>query len=154
MGWSAFRKTGLTFHNPNRSIKGYTLFNPSADDGLYLINMAGQIVAHWVFEDISPSSAIFLENGNLLVSGTEHEFSERAKKIAPDDYSDMELHFTRLGGGYTTLREYDFEGNLVWSYNNRAIHHDFHLCENGDILLPEWVLLEPEVAKKVRGGYR
>ena len=154
MGWSAFRKTGLTFHNPNSTVKGYTLFVQSADNHIYLLNMDGKIVEQWQFPGFNPSSAILLDNGNLLISGTETEFAQQAKQIEPDDFSNLDYHLTRLGGGYTTLREYDFDGNLIWSYDNRAIHHDFHVCENGDILLPEWVVLEPEFAKQVRGGYR
>ena len=35
MGWSPFRKTGLTFHMPSASVKGYTLVTPMGGDANY-----------------------------------------------------------------------------------------------------------------------
>ena len=66
MGWSAYRKNGLTHHNPNLSIKGYTLFTPVAFPDLFLIDIDGRIVNSWQFDGLSVSLARLLKNGNLL----------------------------------------------------------------------------------------
>ncbi len=73
MGWSGFRRTGLTFHNPNQSVKGYTLFVPGGADDVYIIDMNGRIVKTWHFTDIDPSLAKLggvqhLPLGNVLIS--------------------------------------------------------------------------------------
>jgi hypothetical protein len=154
MGWSAFRQTGLTFHNPNQSVKGYTLFVPTRAEDVYLIDMAGQIVKTWRFDDVEPGLPKLLSNGHLLLSCTDKATAARARQLEKDDYSDLELLALRLGGGYNTLREYDFEGNLLWSYSTATMHHDFHLCPNGDILAPHWEVMPDEAAKKVRGGVK
>jgi hypothetical protein len=155
MGWSAYRKTGLTYHNPNKSFKGFTLLSPPGSESAVLINMAGQIVKRWHFSDFRPGFGKLLPSGNLMITGSDPELVKQAR--AADEktlLANLVLRLRRLGGGYTMLREYDFEGNLLWSYDNSAIHHDFHVKENGHILLPEWVVLPEEVAKQVRGGIR
>ena len=154
MGWSPFRQTGLTFHNPNQSIKGYTLFTPIHAEDIYLIDMSGQIVKTWRFEDIEPGLPKLLPNGHLMLSGTDKETAARARQLEKEDYSDLELLALRLGGAYNSLREYDFEGNLLWSYRTATMHHDFHICDNGDILMPHWEVMPSEAAKKVQGGFK
>ena len=47
MGWSPFRKTGLTHHTPAQTVKGYTLVTPVNGDSTYLIDMAGRIAQRW-----------------------------------------------------------------------------------------------------------
>ena len=156
MGWSPFRNTGLTHHNPSLSVKGYTLFVQSAGDSAYLLNIAGQVVQRWLFDDFAPSHAQLLPSGSLLVAGTDHETRKRSQATREKEAIDLdpELRLTRLGGGYTTLREYDFDGNLLWTYNNPRMHHDFYHKENGNLLLPLWVELPDELARQVRGGLR
>ena len=155
MGWSAYRKTGLTYHNPNKSFKGFTLLSPPGTQSGLLINMEGKVVKRWQFDDFRPGFGKLLPSGNLMITGSDPELLKQAK--AADEatlLANLPLRLRKLGGGYTILREYDFEGNLLWSYDNPAIHHDFHVKENGNILLPEWVPLAEELAKEVRGGMR
>lgn len=154
MGWSAFRKNGLTHHNPNLSVKGYTLFTPVSFPDLHLIDIQGRVVKSWQFEGLSVSLAKFLPNGNLLLSGVPQEDRDQANEHPEDDYSNPDLVCFQLGGLYTTLREYDWEGNLVWQYDQPRMHHDFHIFDNGDLLFPQWVVLPKEIASKVEGGYR
>jgi outer membrane protein assembly factor BamB len=155
MGWSAYRKTGLTYHNPNKSFKGFTLLSPPGSDSAVLINMAGQVVKRWQFSDFRPGFGKLLPSGNLMITGSDPELLKQAREADEKTLlADLALRLRRLGGGYTILREYDFEGNLLWAYNNPAIHHDFHVKENGNILLPEWVPLPEDLAKQVRGGIR
>ena len=154
MGWTTYRKTGLTHHNPGMSVRGYTLFAQAYRPDLYLLNAAGQIVKVWHFDDLNIGHAKLLPNGNILLAGTEHGRLKEAEESDHNDFSDFDTHVLRLGGAETCLREIDFEGNIVWEYKNRRIHHDFYLCDNDDILFPEFVSLDPDFAKTVRGGSR
>ncbi|MEM7028414.1 MAG: aryl-sulfate sulfotransferase [Chloroflexota bacterium] len=155
MGWSAYRKTGLTYHNPHKSFKGFTLFSPPGSNSTVLINMAGQVVKQWQFDDFRPGFGKLLPSGNLMVTGSDPALVEQSKEVDEETMeNDLAIRLRNLGGGYTILREYDFDGNLLWSYDNPAIHHDFHLKENGHILFPEWVALSDDFAKNVRGGIR
>ena len=72
MGWSPFRKTGLTFHQPAQSVKGYTLVTPIAGDSTYLLNMSGQIVHRWRHPAMRAFYAKLLEDGKLLAMGTDN----------------------------------------------------------------------------------
>ena len=155
MGWSAYRKTGLTYHNPNKSFKGFTLLSPPGTSSALLINMDGKVVKRWQFDDFRPGFGKLLPSGNLMITGSDPELLKQAKDADEETLlANLPLRLRKLGGGYTILREYDFEGNLLWSYDNPAIHHDFHVKENGNILLPEWVLLPEDFAKQVRGGMK
>ncbi len=154
MGWSAFRKNGLTHHNLNLSIKGYTIFCANDSKDVILLDMQGRIAKLWHFDDFWGGLVKLHPNGNLLIAGVTTEARTKANALAKDDYSDPDLRCLRIGGGMNTLREYGWGGNLIWSYDNLRMHHDFHLCDNGDFLFPEWVVLPEEVAQKVEGGYR
>ena len=52
MGWSTYRKPGLTHHYSARSWKGYTLVTATAGDATYLLSMDGQIVHRWYYPDL------------------------------------------------------------------------------------------------------
>ena len=99
---------GLLRNEPG-SFPGYTLFNRSSGDTIYLIDNAGLVVHQWHLADIA-GSAKLLENGNLLVSG----------------------YGGRRGGG---VREIDPAGQVVWQYEHRGQHHDFLKMPNGNVLL-------------------
>ncbi len=155
MGWSAFRKTGLRFHNPNLSVKGYTLFTPMMGDSVYLIDMAGLVVKQWRFDDFIPDHAKLLASGNLLVSGKTKADAQRQVELKEEDYPhNLDLHFFRLGGGYSELREYSPKGELTWSFREIGIHHDFIIKDNGNLLIPQWVILPADIARKVKGGIK
>ena len=154
MGWSVNRPTGLTFHIPGSSTKGYTLLTPSGDRSAYLIDMEGRVVHRWTFETIDPGYGRLLDNGNLLMSG-----SDVTLPLPPDDEPTkppppFERHITRLGGYKTILQEVDWDGNVVWEYHNLAQHHDFVRLANGNTMVPVWVELSEKLHRAVRGGRR
>ena len=152
MGWSPFRKTGLTHHTPAQTVKGYTLVTPVNGDSTYLIDMAGRIVQRWHFSDLRVFYGRLLPTGNLLVLGTDSSMAR--PEIPAGTTPRFEVNIQRLGGSATPLRELDWEGNVVWEHANPAIHHDFVRLPNGNTLFPEWVELPAELARAVRGGYR
>lgn len=154
MGWSVNRPSGLTYHRPGLSTKGYTLLTPHGDTSAYLIDMAGRVVHRWVFEGIKPGYGRLLSNGNLMMTGSDVNLprppADEPTKAPPE----FALHVTRLGGYHTTIVEVDWDSNVVWEYENRFQHHDFYRFENGNTMVPEWVELPEDLHRKVRGGYR
>lgn len=154
MGWSVNRATGLTWHRAAMSTKGYTLVTPSNDKAAYLIDIDGRIVHRWTFDTIDPGYGRLLDNGNLLMSGSDVDLPDPPEDEPTKAPPPFELHVTRLGGYKTTLLEVDWDGKVVWSYENRAQHHDFVRLATGNTIVPEWVELSEELHKKVRGGYK
>ncbi|HIG43776.1 MAG: aryl-sulfate sulfotransferase [bacterium] len=154
MGWSINRPTGLTFHNPGLSTKGYTLLTPHGDQSTYLIDMDGRVVHRWLFSHIHPGYGRLLENGNLLMTGSDVNLATPPKDEPTKAPLPFEQHVTRLGGYHTTLCEMNWQGNIVWEYENRSQHHDFYRFENGNTMVPEWVELPEDLHKKVRGGFK
>ena len=154
MGWSVNRATGLTFHRPDRSTKGYTLLTPHGDSCAYLIDLEGRVVHRWTFTHIKPGYGRLLANGNLLMTGADVNLPKPPKDEPTKAPPPFEQHITRFGGYHTTLCEVDWDGNVVWEYVNRAQHHDFCRLPNGNTLVPEWVELPDELHAKVKGGRR
>lgn len=152
MGWSVARPTGLTFHRPDLSAKGYTLLTPHGDDHAYLIDMGGRVVHRWTFGRIRPGYGRLLNNGNLLMTGSERDLPRRPNYEPTKPPPPFEEHIRRLGGYHTTLQEVDWDGNVVWQYDNKAQHHDFFRFPNGNTMVPEWVELPEALHKSVKGG--
>lgn len=91
--------TELLYWNKDKAFNGYTLF--AAHGRSYLIDMEGQLINEWRIG----TNPRFLENGNLL-------------DAMQDDPS-----------SFKGFQELDWEGNVVWSYEEtrpeHAPHHDF-----------------------------
>lgn len=154
MGWSVNRATGLTFHRPSLSTKGYTLVTPGYDDSAYLIDIDGRIVHRWRFDTIEPGYGRLLDNGNLLMSGSDVTLPDPPEDEPTKPPPPFEVHVTRLGGYKTTLHEVDWHGNVVWAYENRFQHHDFVRLPSGNTMVPVWIELDDHLHKAVRGGHR
>ena len=152
MGWSVNRPTGLTWHQPQLSTKGYTLFTPHGDTNAYLIDIEGRVVHRWHFTHIHPGYGRLLNNGNLLMTGSDINLPPAPKDEPTKAPPPFEQHITRLGGYHTTLVEMSWDGEVVWEYINKAQHHDFYRFENGNTMVPEWVELPADLHKRVKGG--
>lgn len=154
MGWSVNRPTGLTYHQPNLSTPGYTLFTPHGDDHAFLIDIDGRIVHRWKFTHVHPGYGRLLANGNLLMSGSDINLPDPPKDEPTKPPLPLEQHVTRLGGYHTTLLEMTWDGEIVWEYQNRFQHHDFFRFANGNTMVPEWVELPEDLHRKVKGGFK
>jgi hypothetical protein len=152
LGWSPFRKTGLTHHLASASFKGYTLVAPIAANATYLIDMAGRIVHRWHYPEWRGFNSQLLPNGRLLLMCSES--SRQPPVIEPGTVPAFDVNIRRIGGNATHLLELDWDGSVVWSYANQAIHHDYVRLPDGNTLLPEFIELPPDVARSVRGGHR
>lgn len=102
---------GLIFEDVNAEMAdGYTLFKPTSDQRVFLINNCGEVVNQWTFSGNNARNAYLLENGNLLQSS----------------------------GLQAEIR--DWNDNLLWSITYQdefgwRIHHDIEPLPNGNFLV-------------------
>lgn len=154
MGWSPYRATGLTYHRPAQSFKGYTLVTPTGGDSVFLLDMAGRVVHRWRFTDSRPGYAKLLPNGNLLLRGADPSLGPPPQARFDQPPPPFAQHIRRLGATASHVREVDWDGATVWEFTYTGIHHDVVRLPNGNTLMPLWVELAPELARRVRGGIR
>lgn len=105
---------------------GYTLYTPLSDTMTYLIDMDGALVHTWTSPYKAGATGQLTEAGHLL----------RLADVNNPTFSG--------GGSAGRLEEYDWDGNLVWSYDlstsTQCTHHEFQPLPNGNILLIVWNL--------------
>jgi hypothetical protein len=123
--FSQTKTMGLTKKVSGNLESGYVLFSPIGVDTTYLINKCGQKVHTWKTQ-YTPGLSVYLkENGHLLKAGT---------------YTDTVFGFAGGRGGM--IEEYDWDGNMVWSYkvfnDSLCQHHDIRPMPNGNILVLAW----------------
>lgn len=120
------------FQNDVRSFNGYTLFAPLHFTTTYLINNEGRLIQSWMSDFPPGSSAYLLENG-VLLRGADKKYNPK---------------FTGGLGG--RIEEYDWDGNIVWSFeyadDMNQLHHDIERLPNGNILMIAWEVKLPEEA--------
>jgi len=115
---------GLISSVPDRTWDGMTLFAPTMAKEAYLIDINGREVHQWNL-DYFPGQAVYLEHdGHLLATG-------------------MDTHRYFGGGGKGgVIQEYDWEGNVIWSFcyasSDVCQHHDVERMPNGNILIIAW----------------
>ncbi len=129
-----FPGRGVTYHDPGKSTAGYTLFAPIIFDTAFLIDLEGEVVHQWQLGKAGIGFCELLANGNLFII----EDSGDGPDMKPGK------------GGM--LREYDWDGNLVWEHHDSAQHHDARRLANGNTIYIAWELLDDATAKRVRGG--
>ena len=104
------------------TMPGYTLFSPNQNT--YLIDNCGKLVHSWISNYNTGGSLYLLEDGSLL----------RTCRMQSVVFS---------GGGIGgRVEKYDWDNNLIWSYNfhNNTYHHhhDIEPLPNGNILVLCW----------------
>lgn len=154
MGWSLFRKTGLTFHSAAQSFKGVTLVTPIGGDFAVLLDMDGRVVHRWRKPGFRLFQTRLLSGGTLLALCADASLPPAPQVPFDQPPPPFAEHIRRLGGHATHLLELDWDSGIVWEYHNRAIHHDFVRQPDGRTLLAEWVQVPEAIARGVRGGVR
>jgi len=105
---------------------GYTLFSPSSNTHIYLIDECGQMVNSWESQ-YRPGNAIYLSPDGYLY---------RAGRL-----DNQQIH---AGGAGGIIEKFNWEGELVWSYEYNSptyrAHHDFQVMPNGNVLILAWEL--------------
>jgi hypothetical protein len=131
-----FGPTGVTHSEPDRVFPGYTLFATLSGDELLLIDNGGQVVKRWRAPgNFKPYYAFIVpDSGNLLLRCTSGKET------------------WGFGGASGAVVELDWDGNVVWQYEHPTLHHDHCRLRNGNTLMLAWEVLEPDMAKRIRGG--
>lgn len=120
--------------NRKQSYPGFTLFPVSGPAETLLLNMSGRVVHSW---PVDVDRARLLPNCNLLVIhgskwGTSHEPWASMRHI---------------------VREYDWDGNIVWEYLAPDVaHHDIHRLADGDTIFLYRHMLPAELLQGVVEG--
>ena len=125
----------VTYHAPDKTYNGYTLFTPKGGSVAWLVDMEGRFVHCWETPYRPGEYGVLLPNGNLLYAG----------KIIPGPLNS-------LGGFGGVLVEADWDGNIIWKYEDSYMHHDFCRMDNGNTMVLRWVQIPDEITAKVRGG--
>ena len=122
---------GLTYTSPSVS-PGYTLFAPGGSRNTYLIDLQGRLIQRWTSTYFPGMAAYLLEDGHLL----------RSARVASANFQG--------GGTGGRVEEYDWAGNLVWSYTYSTTqhrqHHDSIKLPNGNVIMIAWELKSREEA--------
>jgi len=125
----------VTIHKRGKAYEGYTLFAPIGGKDVWLIDMQGRVIHHWDMPALPALHAVLLPNGNLLYAGR---------------LDDLPLADFEGAGGI--LLEVDWNGNVVWKYEDKYMHHTFYRMKNGNTLILKWVPVPSSIAAKVKGG--
>ena len=117
------------------ALDGYTLVAPLRSLKVHLVDMQGEPVHTWSTSMYAPGGGCYLEdNGHLLRCGRVNE--------------NPRFHGGGIGG---VIEEFDWDGNLVWTYDLKdeyqTQHHDMERLPNGDLLVIVWEHLSKEEAR-------
>lgn len=107
--------------NTGEAAPGYVLFNPANSTETFLIDRKGRVVHRWKGELSTLTSSYLLNNGHLVRLERDDDFPTFA-----------------AGGAAGRIREYDWDGNLIWDYEmaneKELLHHDIEIMPNGNVL--------------------
>ena len=121
-------------HRLEGATDGLTPFAPTLSPRIMLIDMEGTTVHEWGINGGSLNSCMMLPNGNLWTM-------DRCDHPTP----------MRIGAG-GLLREYDWDGNVVWEHIDPLQHHDSRRLPNGGAVYLAWELLDDNVAQQINSG--
>ena len=118
--------------NTDRDTPGYVLYEPSTSTFTYLIDKEGTVVHIWEAE-LNSMDSYLQPNGHLFRLERDENFPTFA-----------------AGGQAGRIREYDWDGNMVWDFKyyseTELTHHDFEVIPNGNILAISYEALTQEEA--------
>ncbi|MCD6600201.1 MAG: aryl-sulfate sulfotransferase, partial [Dehalococcoidia bacterium] len=125
----------VTIRKPGLTYNGYTLFSPLGGKDAWLVDMQGNVAHRWEMPYPPGLHGELLPNGNLLYAGRVNDAP------LPD--------FEGAGG---ILLEVDWNGNTLWKYEDKYMHHGFYRMRNGNTMIFKWVPVPEDIAAKVNGG--
>lgn len=116
---------GVLQRDPARVSNGYRLLAPVAGSVTYLIDNEGYAVRTWTSAYRPGQAAMLLPGGRLLRTGN------------PNTPRPLDV-----GGAGGILEEYDWDGNLTWTFelanDTMRLHHDVTMLPNGNVLALLW----------------
>ena len=132
-------RTGLTAWDPEQTFDGLTLFAPSLGFSAFLIDMNGQIAHQWDIVEPGGQNTVWfvdmLPNGNLMAM-----VHQPAGDAPP---------FVFKGG---IVMELDWDGNVVWQFDDPDLHHDVRVLPNGNLLLLRAEAVPDDLVPQLQGG--
>jgi hypothetical protein len=147
MGWSTHHQNGLIHYSPQSSYRGYALFSNLGGHHTHLIDMEGRVCHTWR-SDEGIHYSYLLPNGHLLLR-TGPAGQEVSLLKSPEQ--ELLLRGCRTAAG--AILELDWDSNVVWSYRDPLLHHDFERLSNGNTLVLVWEKFPEELASQVQGGF-
>jgi len=106
----------VTIHVPEKTYPGLNLYPVTGKPEVHLISMQGELLHKW---NVDADRARLLPNGNLLVI---HGSAWGRNEEPWENMREM-------------IREYNWEGELVWEYKaTEIVHHDLQRLPNGNTL--------------------
>lgn len=131
------RRDALWITHPatSRAYHGYTLFAPMGGSNVWLMDMQGWFVRQWQMPHTPGCHAVLLPNGNLL-------YAARLPNRP----------ITEFGGGCGKLIEFDWDGKLLWEYEDGYLHHSFYRQDNRNTMTLRWVPVPEDIAARIKGG--
>jgi hypothetical protein len=126
--------TGLTHRVEGAFSEGYILIAPVWGQDAYLINKAGEIAHSWRTGPRMTSWCYMRPGGRLFIN----ERSENARGV--------EL------SGSGIMREYDWDGNIVWEHIDPWQHHDARRLETGGVVYIAYREMAHAEQTRVKGG--
>ena len=100
-----FQEGGINTFDPQRATEGYTLFAPLRHDKAYLMDMEGNIINQWTLNEGGVNRCQLTDEGHLFIA--------EGSKDGPPLYAGK--------GG--RLREYNWNGEIVWEHHDGNQHH-------------------------------
>ena len=128
-------RDGLTHFDEAKATPGFTLYSPLFVPRAFLVATNGDVVHEWDLPDGPGAYPRLLPNGNLF-------YSAENDNMPP-------LKAGGLGG---TMRELDWDGNIVNEVRGDWQHHDMHRLPNGNTLYVSFEEMPEDRSALVRGG--
>ncbi len=129
-------------YDPKKAYDGYTLIDPVGGKDAYLIDTEGRFVHHWKFAYVPILHSVLLPNGNLL--------RPMQRERGEDIFGESDLPVIAGHGGENA--EVDWDGNLVWKWEDIYQNHTITRLSNGNTLILRFEHVPQEIIPEVPGG--
>ncbi|GGD55874.1 hypothetical protein GCM10011361_23040 [Muriicola marianensis] len=125
----ALADRGLIYDS-EEDTEGYVLYEPPTSTYTFLVDKNGEVVHQWQ-SDLNSMNSYLQPNGHLIRMERDEDFTTFA-----------------AGGQSGRIKEYDWDGNLIWDFSYHSetylTHHDIEILPNGNILAISYDALSEE----------
>ncbi len=132
----------VVYYDPKKAYDGYTLIDTMGGREAYLIDMEGRIVHQWRLANMPALNAVFLPTGNLL--------RPQQTPLGDEELQVIGLAVAGRGG---EIVEVDWDGNLVWKWEDAYMNHTITRWSNGNTMVLRWYRVPDEMMSEIAGGF-